>query len=204
MEHYLAFLLFSASSGFTPGPNNIMVMTSGLNHGISKTMPHCAGIWVGFPLMVAAVGFGLSAVFINYPVVHQVVKFIGIAYLIFLAWKIANAKNPEAGEDLKKPLSFVQAVAFQWVNPKAWVVIIGAVAAYTSGDNLALQIIFIMLTFLAIGILSTSLWLLMGASLKKIIQSQTQLQIFNITMAVLLVLSIVPIAISELNLNAIL
>jgi len=199
MEHYLAFLLFAIVSGFTPGPNNIMVMTSGLNHGISKTLPHCLGVSIGFPVMAAAVGFGLSSVFSQYPLLHQVIKIVGISYLMYLAWKIANTRNPGASEKLQKPLSFLQALAFQWVNPKAWVVIIGAVAAYTSGDNLTLQIVYIMFTFLVIGALSVGLWLFMGAALQNIIQSQRQLQIFNVIMAIILITSVIPIILSEVN-----
>ena len=107
-------------------------MSLGLNHGVIKSTPHFAGIIIGFPLMVAAIGLGLGAIFLNYPTIHQLIKIIGIIYLLFLAWKIANTANSTAGMHLKRPLTFIQAAAFQWLNPKAWVIGIGAIAHFTS------------------------------------------------------------------------
>ena len=199
MEYYLSIILFCLVTSITPGPNNIMLMSSGLNHGVLKTVPHISGIIVGFPLMVAALGFGLGTLFLNYPVIHQVIKIAGISYLLFLAWKIANTSNANTGKPLKEPLTFMQAAAFQWLNPKAWVIGIGAIATFTTVGNIEIQVIIIVFTYLFVGAFSMGLWLLMGASLQKILRSQNQLKVFNITMAILLVLSIVPIVITEFN-----
>ena len=199
MEYYLSIILFCLVTSITPGPNNIMLMSSGLNHGVLKTVPHISGIIVGFPLMVAALGFGLGTLFLNYPVIHQVIKITGISYLLFLAWKIANTSNANVGKHLKEPLTFMQAAAFQWLNPKAWVIAIGAIATFTTVGNIEIQVIIIVFTYLFVGAFSMGLWLLMGASLQKILRSQKQLQVFNIVMAILLVLSIVPIVITEFN-----
>ena len=149
--------------------------------------------------MVAAIGLGLGAVFLNYPIVHQVIKIFGISYLLFLAWKIANASNPNANEKLKKPLTFIQAVAFQWVNPKAWVIAVGAIATFTTIGNMESQILTIILGYLTVGSLSMTLWLLLGASLQTLLHSQRQLQYFNVFMAILLVFSVISMAITELN-----
>lgn len=199
MEYYLSIILFCLVTSITPGPNNIMLMSSGLNHGVLKTVPHISGIIVGFPLMVAALGFGLGTLFLNYPVIHQVIKIAGISYLMFLAWKIANTSNANAGKPLKEPLTFMQAAAFQWLNPKAWVIGIGAIATFTTVGNIEIQVIIIVFTYLFVGAFSMGLWLLMGASLQKILRSQNQLKVFNVVMAILLVLSIVPIVITEFN-----
>ncbi len=199
MEYYLSIILFCLVTSITPGPNNIMLMSSGLNHGVLKTVPHISGIIVGFPLMVAALGFGLGTIFQNYPVIHQVIKIVGISYLLFLAWKIANTTRANAGKHLREPLTFMQAAAFQWLNPKAWVIGIGAIATFTTVGNIEIQVIIIVFTYLFVGAFSMGLWLLMGASLQKILRSQNQLKVFNITMAILLVLSIVPIVITEFN-----
>jgi threonine/homoserine/homoserine lactone efflux protein len=199
VEYYLSVILFCLVTSVTPGPNNIMLMSSGLNHGVLKTVPHISGIIVGFPLMVAALGFGLGTIFQNYPVIHQVIKIVGISYLLFLAWKIANTTRANAGNHLREPLTFMQAAVFQWLNPKAWVIAIGAIAAFTTVGNFEVQVIIIVFTYLFVGSFSMGLWLLMGASLQKILRSQKQLQIFNITMAILLVLSIVPIVVMEFD-----
>ena len=199
MEYYLSVILFCLVTSITPGPNNIMLMSSGLNHGVLKTVPHISGIIIGFPLMVAALGFGLGTIFLNYPVIHQFIKIAGVSYLLFLAWKIANTTRANAGNHLREPLTFMQAAAFQWLNPKAWVIAIGAIAAFTTVGNFEVQVVIIVFTYLFVGSFSMGLWLLMGASLQKILHSQKQLQVFNVVMAILLVLSIVPIVVMEFN-----
>lgn len=199
MEFYLSVLIFCLVSAITPGPNNIMLMTSGVNHGIRRSIPHYLGICLGFPAMVSAVGLGLGAVFANYPSVHQFVKVVGIGYLLFLAWKIGNAGNPGANPGLQDPLTFFQAAAFQWVNPKAWVISIGLVATFTSGENIQAQIAFIILAVFFVGVFTLGLWLMLGAALQKVIHRRKHLQYFNIAMALLLALSVLPIAFSELN-----
>ena len=199
MEYYLSVILFCLVTSITPGPNNIMLMSSGLNHGVLKTIPHISGIIVGFPLMVAALGFGLGTIFLNYPVIHQVIKIVGISYLLFLAWKIANTSNANAGKQLKKPFTFIQSAAFQWLNPKAWVIAIGAIATFTTVGNIEIQVIIIVFTYLFVGAFSMGLWLLMGASLQKILRSQKQFQVFNVAMAILLVMSVAPMVIMEFS-----
>jgi threonine/homoserine/homoserine lactone efflux protein len=199
LEYYLSIILFCLVTSITPGPNNIMLMSSGLNHGVLKSVPHISGIIVGFPLMVAALGFGLGTIFQNYPVIHQVIKIVGICYLLFLAWKIANTTRANAEKHLREPLTFVQAAAFQWFNPKAWVIAIGAIATFTTIGNIEMQVVIIVFAYLFVGSFSMGLWLLMGASLQKILHSQKQLQVFNVVMAILLVLSIVPIVVMEFN-----
>jgi threonine/homoserine/homoserine lactone efflux protein len=196
---YASIFLFCFVTSITPGPNNIMLMTSGVNHGVRKTLPHFSGIIIGFPAMVAAIGLGLSVVFLNYPVVHQIIKVIGIAYLLFLAWKIANSSNPNASENLREPLTFFQAVAFQWVNPKAWIIAVGAIATYTTVGNVKEQVLVIILGYATVGSISMALWLLMGAVLQNFIRNQKQMQLFNICMAVLLVGSIATMALTQIG-----
>lgn len=135
MELVFAIALFAFSSGITPGPNNIMLMTSGVNFGIRLSLPHLAGICIGFPCMVLAIGLGLSAVFQAYPLLHLIIKYVGIAYLLYLAWLIANSSSRMEGKQTAKPLSFVQAAAFQWVNPKGWIMAVGAIATFTVMDK---------------------------------------------------------------------
>ncbi len=176
-----------------------MLMASGLNHGIKKTVPHLLGVVIGFPAMVAALGLGLGVVFLEYPVIHQIIKVFGIGYLLFLSWKIANTSNPKASKELKNPFTFVQAVAFQWVNPKAWVIAVGAIATYTTIGNVTSQIVIIILGYLSVGSISMTMWLLLGASLQKLLRQQKQLRLFNIFMALLLMFSVISMATTEIN-----
>ena len=120
---YLAILLFAFTATITPGPNNIMIMTSGFNYGFKRSIPHLLGICFGFPAMVIMVGMGLGLVFAQHPTIHYIIKIVGIIYLIYLAWLIASAPISTLVENTGQPLTFIGAVLFQWVNPKAWVMI---------------------------------------------------------------------------------
>lgn len=176
-----------------------MLMTSGLNHGVRNSLPHALGISIGFPLMMLVVGLGIGALFLAYPAIHIVIKVCSIVYLLYLAWKIANASNPDASEELRKPLTFIQAASFQWLNPKAWVMVIGAIAIFTTPENIQIQMLRILLSFLTIGTLCMFFWLFFGVLLQKVLRSKKQLQCFNIAMAALLVLSVIPMAMTELG-----
>lgn len=193
MEFFLAVFIFSASATITPGPNNIMLMTSGLNFGALRTLPHYLGVCFGFPVMVILIGLGLGFLFERFPVLHQLIQIVGIAYLIYLAWLIANAAPSALNAEQTKPLSFIQAVLFQWVNPKAWIMATGAVAAFTSGNtDIFMQVLFIALIFLLVTFPGSGLWLFFGVLLKKLFKDPSHQKIFNISMAILLVLSIMP------------
>ncbi|GIU51399.1 LysE family translocator [Shewanella sp. 10N.261.52.F9] len=193
MELILTIALFAFSSGITPGPNNIMLMSSGVNFGVKRSLPHLSGICIGFPTMVLAIGLGLSAVFQTYPLLHSIIKYVGISYMLYLAWLIANSSAKMNGKDTAAPLSFLQAAAFQWVNPKAWIMGIGAVATFTTmSQALTPQVFTIALVFFFIAVPSAFVWLGFGVALKRLLKNQRQQKIFNVTMALLLVLSILP------------
>ncbi|MDE0875646.1 MAG: LysE family translocator [Porticoccaceae bacterium] len=194
MEFYLAILLFTATASITPGPNNIMIMASGVNFGIQKSFPHLFGICLGFPVMVIAIGLGFSAVFHAYPLLHEAIKIIGIIYLLYLAWQIATAQSADINANFTKPLTFKQAVLFQWVNPKAWVMATGAISAYTSTDVAMLgQILFIAFAFSITAGISVGIWLVFGAGLKRYLDDPLHYRVFNIVMATLLVGSMSPV-----------
>ena len=193
MELVFAIALFAFSSGITPGPNNIMLMTSGVNFGIRLSLPHLAGICIGFPCMVLAIGLGLSAVFQAYPLLHLIIKYIGIAYLLYLSWLIANSSSKMEGKQTAKPLSFLQAAAFQWVNPKGWIMAVGAIATFTVIDQpLTPQVITIASVFFSVALPCALVWLGFGVALKRLLKNQRQQKAFNIAMALLLVASIIP------------
>ncbi|MGL5395934.1 MAG: LysE family translocator, partial [Shewanella sp.] len=160
MELILAIALFAFSSGITPGPNNIMLMTSGVNFGVKRSIPHLMGISLGFPTMILAIGLGLSTVFQAYPIIHQVIKVIGIVYLLYLSWLIANSSSKMEGKSIAKPFSFLQAAAFQWVNPKGWIMAVGAIATFTSVQHdLTPQVITIATVFLCVAFPCAVVWL---------------------------------------------
>ncbi|ASJ97054.1 MULTISPECIES: LysE family translocator [Shewanella] len=193
MELVFAIALFAFSSGITPGPNNIMLMTSGVNFGIKPSLPHLAGICIGFPCMVLAIGLGLSAVFQAYPLLHLIIKYIGIAYLLYLSWLIANSSSKMEGKQTAKPLSFLQAAAFQWVNPKGWIMAVGAIATFTVIDQpLTPQVLTIASVFFSVALPCALVWLGFGVALKRLLKNQRQQKGFNIAMALLLVASIIP------------
>ncbi|MBB1318988.1 LysE family translocator [Shewanella sp. SR43-4] len=193
MELVFAIALFAFSAGITPGPNNIMLMTSGVNFGIKRSIPHLMGISLGFPTMILAVGLGLSAIFQAYPFIHIVIKVIGISYLLYLSWLIANSSSKMEGKQVSKPFSFLQAAAFQWVNPKGWIMAVGAIATFTSvQQELNSQVITIASVFLCVAFPCAIVWLGFGVALKRLLKNERQQRIFNISMALLLVASIIP------------
>ena len=193
MELVFAIALFAFSAGITPGPNNIMLMTSGVNFGIKRSIPHLMGISLGFPTMILAVGLGLSAIFQAYPFIHIVIKVIGISYLLYLSWLIANSSSKMEGKQISKPFSFLQAAAFQWVNPKGWIMAVGAIATFTSvQQELNSQVITIASVFLCVAFPCAIVWLGFGVALKRLLKNERQQRIFNISMALLLVASIIP------------
>lgn len=191
---YLAIIIFVISTCGTPGPNNTLIMASGLNYGIRRSLQHFFGIWVGFPAMFVAVGLGISRLFEEFPILHVMLKVVGATYLSYLAWRIAAAPISRLNETKSKPFTFLQAVAFQWVNPKAWVLAVGAIVTYTViSDSYISQVITIALLFTIFGAPCSFLWLCFGASLKDVLQKPTYVRTFNIAMAALLMGSLVPI-----------
>jgi threonine/homoserine/homoserine lactone efflux protein len=193
MSLWLSLIIFAMVSTITPGPNNIMIMTSGLNYGIRRSLPHWFGIFLGFPIMTMGVGLGLGQAFVQWPWLHSVIKVLGISYLLFLAYKIAITKTQSQQSKNSQPLTFMQAALFQWVNPKAWVMAIGALATFTTLEwSMVQQALLISLAFIMVGIPSTGLWLFAGRLLQKLLKQPAYQRAFNYTMALLLVLSLIP------------
>ena len=175
MELYLAVFIFGLSAGITPGPNNIMLMTSGMNFGIKKSIPHVLGVTFGFPIMVILIGLGFSIVFEQYPILHEVIKVLGVVYLLYLSWLIASASPDTLEGEKSKPFTFLQAALFQWVNPKAWVVATSSISAYTVlNDNIYWQILMIAGVFFFAALFTASTWLVFGKGIKQILQSAKQ------------------------------
>jgi len=188
-----ALILFCFVSGVTPGPNNIMLMTSGVNFGFRRTLPHLVGVVLGFAAMVALIGLGLDAIFARFPQLMPVMRWAGAAYLLWLAWRIANSGPMREGGVEGRPLGFLGAAAFQWINPKGWVMAISALTAYSVTDDYTISVIAVALTYLAIGFPSSGAWVVFGSAMRKALRDPGTARAFNLTMAALLVASIVPI-----------
>ena len=190
MDFLPALVLFVVTAAFTPGPNNIMIMASGLNFGFSRSLPHLFGICLGFPVLVIAIGFGAGYVFERYPLVHEMIKLVGVSYLLYLAWRIATAAPTSLKGGRSRPLSFFEAALFQWVNPKAWIMATSAIATYTTvGADLVAQISVIVLVFFLMTWPAAGAWLLCGAALQRILGNPRHQMTFNITMSLLLIVS---------------
>jgi threonine/homoserine/homoserine lactone efflux protein len=192
-ELFWALLLFVLVTSFTPGPNNAMLLATGLNFGFRRGQPHLWGVALGFAVMVLAVGLGLGAVFQAYPAAYTVLKYVGAAYLLYLAWQIAKAGELEEGEARGRPITFLEAAAFQWLNPKGWVMAVGAVSTYAAVATFPFNMLLIAGLCGAVGILSSATWLGFGTTLKRLLTSPAAVRAVNITMALLLVASLWPI-----------
>jgi threonine/homoserine/homoserine lactone efflux protein len=186
--------MFALVSSITPGPNNVMLASSGLNFGFRRSMPHLLGVNLGFTLMIFLVGIGLGSVFQQMPQLYTVLKYVGAAYLLYLAWKIANSGAMEDGEVRGKPFTFLQAAAFQWVNPKAWVMAVGVVATYTPQNSFFANLVIATLVCGIVNLPSIGIWVTFGTALRRVLHRPWAIRAFNISMALLLVASLYPVA----------
>ena len=188
----LALAAFALATSITPGPNNLMLMTSGANFGLRRTLPHMTGVALGFVILAVAVGLGLGQALQAWPAGLLGLKAASVVYMLWLAWKFATAAPPEPGQAAGRPMTFLQAAAFQWVNPKAWAMALTAVTVYAPGQTPA-AVIATAAIFGIVNLPSVGLWALAGTALSRVLSSPSRLRAFNVTMAALLVLSLWPL-----------
>lgn len=188
----IGLISFAFVTSITPGPNNLMLLAAGANFGYRRSVPHMLGINLGFVSLVVAAGVGLGAVLIALPTAKIALKVAAALYMLWLAWKIAHAAPPGSATASGRPMTLLQAASFQWVNPKAWAMALGAVAAY-GGDGGALAITWVALVFCLVNLPSISTWTLAGDAMRRLLTNPNRLAVFNWTMAVLLVLSLWPV-----------
>lgn len=193
LELLSAFIVFAAVMLFTPGPNNVMLMASGVNFGFLRTLPHMLGVSLGFALMVFLVGIGLGSLFQIYPLLYEVLKYASAAYLLYLAWMIATAAPRASDTGKGRPLTFLEGALFQWINAKGWVIAIGAVTTYAALTRFPFNVIVLSALFAFLGTLSAATWALCGSGLSRFLRSPRALRVFNVSMALLLVVSLYPV-----------
>lgn len=190
-EILIALCGFAFVSSVTPGPNNLMLMSSGANYGICRTVPHFLGVVFGFILMIVLVGLGLVQVFDAYPLSRDILKLCSIIYLSYLAWKIAMAK-PKVAQAVGKPLNALQAALFQWVNPKAWAMALTALTAYAPTQGFA-AVAVVALVCGIVNMPSVFVWVVLGSQLQRWLGTGTRMRMFNYSMALMLLATLYPV-----------
>jgi len=211
-ELIVSLCLFAFVTSITPGPNNALLFASGVNHGIRRTMPHMLGVQLGFAFMQLVIALGVGYVFKAMPGLYPTLRAAGFAYLLYLAWRIgtsappnrqneadtASTPNTEDGAGkaraAARPMTFLEASAFQWMNPKAVMMCVTAASTYTLPSHPVLGALFVTGVFLLAGMPCVGVWVLLGAAMRGFLQDRTRLRVFNVAMAVLLVASMVPMA----------
>lgn len=190
----LSIALFSVASSISPGPNNMMLLASGVNFGARKTLPHLFGIVIGHNLMLILVAIGIAQIFDAFPMIYQIMKIAGFSYLIYLAWRVATSEAPNATENKKtQPLGFFGAALFQWVNPKAWLVSVTFTTNYIAPTTPITYTILACLLYSVIVIPMGGSWLMLGVHLEHYLKNPKTRLIFNWLMAFLLVASMIPV-----------
>ena len=189
----LAASLFAVVSSITPGPNNMMILASGVNFGFARSLRHLFGISLGFGLMILLVGLGLHTLLERFPLIYSAMRWVGAAYLLGLAWRLANAGPPSANApSAPQPMGFIAAAAFQWVNPKAWVMAVTAISTFLPAQAQPLHIVSLTALFIALNLPCVATWGAFGSAMRRILQDPKRLRFFNVTMALALVASLIP------------
>jgi threonine/homoserine/homoserine lactone efflux protein len=196
---FAGFLVFALVASITPGPNNLMMMASGTTFGLRRTLPHMAGVVLGFGAMTAAVGLGLAGVLKASPILFSVLRWAAAAYILYIAWRMVTARGPGVAVTDERPMSFLAAVSFQWINPKAWVMALGAVGTYAEHGRFLVDVATIAVCFMLMTVPSSLVWTSFGAAIRRWFKKPSHLKAFNWTMAILLVASMYPLVTEPLG-----
>ncbi|MBC8731699.1 LysE family translocator [Paraburkholderia sp. UCT2] len=189
-----AGILFALVTSITPGPNNTMLLASGVNFGFRRTLPHLSGISVGVVLLMLSVGIGLGEAFVHFPVLYTVLEVVSVAYLLYLAWKIGTSGELKLRNGERRPMRFHEAIAFQWVNPKAWMMVLTAATTIHLSNSFGMNAVAMAAVFYVIGFPCICVWAGFGTAMREVLSNPKRLRVFNIAMALLLVASLYPIA----------
>ncbi|WP_233804954.1 LysE family translocator [Paraburkholderia sp. HP33-1] len=196
-----AGILFALVTSITPGPNNTMLLASGVNFGFRRTLPHLSGISVGVVLLMLSVGIGLGEAFVHFPVLYTVLEVVSVAYLLYLAWKIGTSGELKLRKGERRPMRFHEAIAFQWVNPKAWMMVLTAATTIHVSNSFGINAVAMAAVFYVVGFPCICVWAGFGTAMREVLSSPKRLRVFNIAMALLLVASLYPIALKLVGLG---
>ena len=189
LDWFIPLFIFILVAGFTPGPNNIIAMGIGFNYGFRKVIPHIFGVTIGFPIMLLLIGFIIKDLMQNYTYIFTILKYISSLYLLYLAYKIATTPA-NIDNSTQKPITFIESLIFQWINPKAWAGALATITLYLPKNNYSLALIVAAITSAITIILAIALWGYMGKKIKLFLLNPIHIKIFNVTMALLLVISV--------------
>ena len=192
VEALLALSVFAFATSITPGPNNMMLLASGVNFGFRRTIPHMLGIGFGFTAMLVVVGLGLGAALTASPSLLTVLKLVSAGYMLWLAGRLASSGSIGSAVGAAKPMRFIEAAGFQWINPKAWAMALTATTVYTRPDAFLATVLVVALVFGSINLPSVSVWAAFGTGLRGFLAIPARMRVFNIVMAGPLALSIIP------------
>lgn len=175
-------VLFALATLYTPGPNNIMLASSGARFGFRRTVPHMLGVALGFPLMLFPIALGLGALFEQSALFREALRYIGAAVMLYIAWKIATAKPAEAGGVQARPFTFPMAAGFQWINPKAWSMAIGVAGSFMLGVSPIIEAALCAGIFAMLGLGSAALWTIFGVQIRRFLSNDRRFRLFNLVM----------------------
>ncbi len=193
LDLFTALVIFAAIAAYTPGPNNTLLMACGINYGFRSAIPLIAGVGVGFPFLILCMGLGLGKIFETFPIALMFIKIAGSVYMVWLAWKIATSQPSESDSvTAAKPLNFLQGCAFQWVNPKAWLMGGYSLSAFTLADHFYAGLSMVVGVYMFMGLTSATTWAAFGVALKQVMNNPRWFRVINVSLAMLLVLSLVP------------
>jgi threonine/homoserine/homoserine lactone efflux protein len=192
LELALAAAAFCFAGALTPGPNNVMLLASGVNFGFARTVPHMVGVVAGYAFLILVVGMGLGQTVVEHPVAFQALRIGGALYMVWLAWKVATASGGPKDEGRGSPLTFFEAAAFQWVNLKGVLVAISGVAAFTRPSAFGVTLATLIAIATAATMTSVVVWSAFGTGLRQFLTDPRKARVFNVVMAVLLLASLYP------------
>ncbi|MGK5614814.1 LysE family translocator [Proteus mirabilis] len=194
LDIFLSLAIFSFVTSITPGPNNIMLLASGINFGLKRTMPHAIGVSLGFFVMLLAVGIGIGTLIKSSPIIYNILKYLGALYLLWLAWKTAISHSVEQNSNKQgSPLTLLEAALFQWINPKSWMMAISGITLYTSPQYPYISMLLVAIIFTLINFPCVAIWATFGHSLRERLKNPNILKLFNFIMGGLLALSAISV-----------
>lgn len=184
-ETFLALFSLALLAAWTPGPNNLMLASSGANFGLRRTLPHICGVAFGFPIMIFVVATGLGAIIAASAALQDAMRWAGAALLLWFAWRIATAGRAEDSARAR-PLNFVEAAGFQWVNPKAWAMAMATTAQFVTGSAVIVESLLCSLAYTLAGLGSSVVWSGFGVWIRRLLLTDLRLRVFNVTMGLLI------------------